>query len=139
MKGPRGSRPRRGSTPHAGVVSFKASDSFLEAMKGVPNRSEFIRAAVLTALESACPLCKGTGILTPNQKRHWQAFAHDHSLQECEECHELRLICESGVRQAPRQAQGPEQGRGTRPALSTSKGGLTNDGAKARARRATGT
>jgi len=79
----------------AGVVSFKVSRSFLEAMKGVPNRSEFIRAAVLTALDSACPLCKGTGILTPNQKRHWQAFARDHSLQECQDCHELRLICES--------------------------------------------
>lgn len=96
MKNSRGRRPRRGSTPQVGVVSFKASESFLKAMKGVPNRSEFIRAAVLTALESACPLCKGTGILTPNQKRHWQAFARDHSLQECEECHELRLICESG-------------------------------------------
>ena len=80
----------------AGVVSFKVSRSFLEAMKGVPNRSEFIRAAVLTALDSACPLCKGTGILTPNQKRHWQTFAHDHSLQECQDCHELRLICEGG-------------------------------------------
>ena len=80
--------------PQAGVVSFKVSRSFLEAMKGVPNRSEFIRAAVLTALDSACPLCKGTGILTPNQKRHWQTFARDHSLQECQDCHELRLICE---------------------------------------------
>jgi len=79
----------------AGVVSFKVSRSFLEAMKGVPNRSEFIRAAVLTALDSACPLCKGTGILTLNQKRHWQTFARDHSLQECQDCHELRLICES--------------------------------------------
>ena len=62
-----------------------------------------IRAAVLTALDSACPLCKGTGILTPNQKRHWQAFTRDHPLQECQDCHELRLICETepGAGQPP--------------------------------------
>jgi hypothetical protein len=98
---------RSGRKPQAGVVSFKASDSFLEAMRGVPNRSEFIRAAVLAALDSACPLCKGTGILTPNQKRHWQAFARNHPLEECEECHELRLICEGGRRTDRRHGDPP--------------------------------
>ncbi|MBM4037275.1 MAG: CopG family transcriptional regulator [Planctomycetes bacterium] len=62
-------------------------------MKGVPNRSEFIRAAVLAALDGACPLCKGTGILTPDQRRHWQAFAADHAVKECGECHALHVVC----------------------------------------------
>jgi hypothetical protein len=75
------------------VITFKADKSLLAAMKGVPNRSEFIRNAVLAALESACPLCTGTGILTPNQKRHWDAFAADHALTECGDCHELHLVC----------------------------------------------
>ena len=75
------------------VVTFKADASLLEAMKGVSNRSEFIRNAVLAALDSACPVCKGTGILTPNQKKHWESFAKDHALEECNECHEVRLVC----------------------------------------------
>ena len=65
----------------------------MEAMKGIPNRSEFIRNAILSSLESACPLCKGTGILTPDQKNHLDSFFVDHSLEECEECNELYLIC----------------------------------------------
>ena len=77
----------------AEVVTFKVTESLLEAMKGVPNRSEFIRAALLAALDSVCPVCKGTGILTPNQKMHWRSFAADHVVQECAECHEFRLVC----------------------------------------------
>jgi len=75
------------------IVTFKVDESLLDAMKGIPNRSEFIRTAVMSALDSTCPLCKGTGILTPHQKRHWTAFATDHPVVECGECHELHLVC----------------------------------------------
>jgi Na+-translocating ferredoxin:NAD+ oxidoreductase RnfC subunit len=80
------------------VITFKADASLFEALKNMPNRSEFIRTAILSALENSCPLCLGTGVLTPNQKRHWDEFAERHALQECEECHEVRLTCESEPR-----------------------------------------
>jgi len=89
------------------VITFKGDAALVEAMKGVANRSEFIRAAILAALDSTCPLCKGTGILTPDQRRHWQAFATDHAVQECDECHALHVVCAnrsappSGRRQHP--------------------------------------
>jgi metal-responsive CopG/Arc/MetJ family transcriptional regulator len=75
------------------VITFKVDESLLEAMRGVENRSEFIRSAILAALENQCPLCNGTGVLTPRQKEHWERFSRDHGLEECEECHEIRLIC----------------------------------------------
>ena len=75
------------------IITFKADDSLLKAMRGVPNRSEFIRSAVLAALDSVCPVCRGTGVLTPNQRKHWKAFATSHSIEECDECHEVRLVC----------------------------------------------
>jgi hypothetical protein len=75
------------------IITFKADGSLLEAMKGVQNRSEFIRSAVLAALENVCPLCKGSGILTPNQKNHWQTIAKDHFLDDCNDCHEVHLVC----------------------------------------------
>ena len=78
------------------IITFKVHPSLLEALKGVRNRSEFIRNAVLAALDSACPLCKGTGILTPSQREHWKTFAADHAVEECDECHELRLVCSKG-------------------------------------------
>ncbi|MCK4512415.1 CopG family transcriptional regulator [bacterium] len=75
------------------VVSFKADATLLDAMRGVANRSEFIRTAILAALDSTCPLCSGTGTLTPNQMRHWNELATDHSVEECEDCREVRLVC----------------------------------------------
>lgn len=75
------------------VVTFKVDADLLDAMRGIPNRSAFIRQALLSALDSVCPLCGGTGVLTPKQKEHWDAFARDHELAECDECHELHVVC----------------------------------------------
>ena len=78
------------------IITFKADASLLEAMKGIPNRSEFIRNAILAALDSACPLCSGTGVLSPHQKKHLQDFLVDHSLKECKKCHDLKFTCSRG-------------------------------------------
>jgi hypothetical protein len=75
------------------IITFKVDPSLSEAMKRVTNRSEFIRSALLAALDSACPLCNGSGVLTPNQKKHWEGFAVSHPFSECRECHELHLVC----------------------------------------------
>lgn len=75
------------------IVTFKAEPSLVEALRGVPNRSAFIRSAVMAALENTCPLCSGAGILTPEQKAHWEAFAVDHQVTECGDCHEWHLVC----------------------------------------------
>ena len=82
------------------IITFKVDPSLSEAMKGVPNRSEFIRSALLAALDSVCPLCSGSGVLTPNQRKHWQAFAANHPFTECHDCHELHLVC--GLKKGPR-------------------------------------
>ena len=83
------------------VVSFKADPALLGAMRGIANRSEFIRSAILAALDSTCPLCSGTGILTPSQMRHWDEFAEDHSLRECESCREVHLVCSNASPSGP--------------------------------------
>jgi len=61
----------------------------------VENRSEFIRAAILAALENTCPLCKGAGTLTPQQRKHWDEFAKRHTVAQCEDCRALHLVCEA--------------------------------------------
>lgn len=77
------------------IISFKVDETLAHAMRGIDNRSEFIRSAILSALNNICPLCKGTGILTPDQHRHWSIFAQSHSVEECSTCHALHLVCES--------------------------------------------
>ena len=75
------------------IVTFKVDQALWQAMEGIPNRSEFIRSAILRALDNACPLCKGTGSLTPDQRRHWEAFAEKHVVEQCEDCHAVHLVC----------------------------------------------
>jgi len=75
------------------VISFKVDASLREAMEGISNRSEFIRNAILAALENACPLCHGTGILNPHQKRHMERFLANHTLEKCQNCQEIILKC----------------------------------------------
>jgi hypothetical protein len=86
------------------VLSFKVDAALLDAMHGLPNRSDFIRNAIQAALDSTCPLCKGTGILSPNQKRHWETFSEDHSVKECADCNEMVLVCTKRPRRRTRAA-----------------------------------
>lgn len=79
--------------PKQQVLTIRADSDLLEAMKGISNRSEFVRSAILAALENVCPFCLGSGILKPNQKKHWDNLFVDHYFAECEVCHEPRLIC----------------------------------------------
>jgi len=75
------------------IVTFKVDSSLLDVLRELPNRSEFIRRAILSSLENTCPLCQGSGVLNPNQRKHWDTFRADHELSECHECHEIHLVC----------------------------------------------
>ncbi len=75
------------------VITFKVDAALREAMKGVPNRSEFIRSAILSASGNICPLCKGQGLLSPDQLEHWRSFSRGHHVTECADCHALHLVC----------------------------------------------
>lgn len=99
-----GDQGRHKAVVKAEIITLKVEPQLVEAMRHVPNRSAFIRTAILSALENACPLCQGTGVLTPKQKEHWEAFTEDHALQECRQCNELHLICKSGGKRGRRSA-----------------------------------
>ena len=77
------------------VITFKADKELLEAMRGVTNRSAFIRQAILAALENICPVCGGEGVLTPSQQSHWMEFAEHHHMEKCENCREMRVVCDA--------------------------------------------
>jgi hypothetical protein len=76
------------------IITFKVDSTMQEAMKDIPNRSDFIRSAVLAALDNTCPLCKGSGELMPNQKKHWNSFMSAHRQENCEKCNAIRFVCE---------------------------------------------
>ena len=77
------------------IVTFKADESLVAALEGVPNRSAFIREAILSALESRCPLCRGTGIMSAEQQKHWNEFSRHHRIVECCDCHAIHIVCDA--------------------------------------------
>jgi len=48
--------------PSKHIVAFKVEPELAAVLDAMPNKSEFIRAAVQNRLASACPLCRGTGV-----------------------------------------------------------------------------
>ena len=77
------------------IITFKADETLAGLLKQIPNRSDFIRKALLQALGNECPLCHGSGALTPNQMNHWERFAKYHSISKCDTCNEFYLICDA--------------------------------------------
>lgn len=75
------------------VISFKVEEDLAEMIKRLPNRSEFIRNAILAAVDNTCPLCQGTGIITEAQKPHLNEFFKHHSLIKCDDCSALYFEC----------------------------------------------
>ena len=47
----------------------------------------------MNALGNACPLCKGSVLLTKDQQKHWNAFTINHAVAECNDCHAFHLAC----------------------------------------------
>ena len=85
------------------VVTFKVDESLAKAMDGVTNRSEFIRSAILAALDNTCPLCSGSGTLSPEQLKHWKTFSSSHALEKCDDCNAHHLVCKSSPEETQHQ------------------------------------
>lgn len=79
--------------PKQDVVTFKADKILLESLDAIPNRSEFIRNAILAALDNSCPFCQGTGILSPHQKKNWLEIMKTHSIEKCDDCDSIIISC----------------------------------------------
>ena len=75
------------------VISFKADGELASVLKHMPNKSDFIRNAVLEYMQNTCPLCRGTGTISVAQRAHWDKFIKTHSVEECKDCHELYIKC----------------------------------------------
>jgi len=83
------------------VFTFKAGEELAEILDGMVNKSEFIRKAIEEALGKRCPLCNGTGALTPAQHNHMQHFLTLHTIERCKECDAVHFVCQTDVARSP--------------------------------------
>ena len=76
------------------VITFKVAADLAERIRHLPNRSEFIRVAVLSALDNVCPVCQGSGVLESTQRKHFEEFLRSHHIERCPDCTGVHLVCD---------------------------------------------
>ena len=79
--------------PQERVFTFKTDEQLARQLDQIANKSEFSRKAIQIALEHDCPLCHGSGHLSPEQRKHWDHFLTLHTLEKCHECNAVHYIC----------------------------------------------
>jgi hypothetical protein len=89
------------------LITFKVEPSLAKLINRMQNKSEFIRQSILSSLQSTCPLCQGTGVLTVSQRDHWKQFSAHHTVRRCPKCDAVHLSCDAEPRHAVR-AKGPD-------------------------------
>jgi hypothetical protein len=68
------------------IVAFKVEDELAEFLDKLPNKSEFIRRAILAQFNMTCPLCTGSGVVPAGIHHHFSEVIEHHSARPCEKC-----------------------------------------------------
>lgn len=68
------------------IVAFKVEEELAEFLAKLPNKSEFIRRAILAQFNMACPLCTGSGVVPRGLHDHYSTLLDAQSSRPCTEC-----------------------------------------------------
>jgi hypothetical protein len=68
------------------IVAFKVEDDLADFLDALPNKSEFIRKAILAQFGMTCPLCSGTGVVDKGIHDHYETVLAEHNTRPCEKC-----------------------------------------------------
>ncbi len=68
------------------TVTFKVDEELANLLKSLPNRSEFIREAIMSKMAVPCPACGGSGKLSKTQAMDIKALLDSHYVGRCLNC-----------------------------------------------------
>jgi hypothetical protein len=68
------------------VVAFKVEEELADMLNRLPNKSAFIRKAIVAQLDMVCPMCRGAGVLPKWLHDHYVHLLQRVTDQMCEEC-----------------------------------------------------
>src|SRR5262245_63952754 len=87
----------KGKNPKTAVVAFKVEEELADLLNKLPNKSAFIRKAIVAQLGMACPLCNGAGVVPRAVHDHYAPLINQFNSRLCEGCgNELSLPREPG-------------------------------------------
>jgi hypothetical protein len=68
------------------IVAFKVEEELAEFLDKLPNKSEFIRRAILAQFGMTCPLCAGSGVVPRGIHDHFKPVIGTENHRPCEKC-----------------------------------------------------
>lgn len=68
------------------IVAFKVEEELAEFLNNLPNKSDFIRKAILSQFGMTCPLCTGTGVVPRGLHDHYKPVIAEQNKRPCEKC-----------------------------------------------------
>ena len=79
-------KPKTQKTQKKQIVAFKVEDDLAGFLDSLPNKSEFIRKAILAQFGMTCPLCTGSGVVDKGIHDHFEGVIAEHTTHPCEKC-----------------------------------------------------
>lgn len=74
------------------IVSIKVDAELASFLDALPNKSEFIRNAILAQCVASCPLCYGTGVVFRGIGEHFAKVLTDCRHVSCKKCSKVEKI-----------------------------------------------
>jgi len=68
------------------IVAFKVEEQLAEFLNNLPNKSDFIRKAILAQFGMTCPLCTGTGVTARGLHDHFKPVIEANKKRACDKC-----------------------------------------------------
>jgi hypothetical protein len=68
------------------IVAFKVEEDLAEFLNNLPNKSDFIRKAILSQFGMNCPLCEGSGVVMRGLHDHFKPIITGHNKRACDKC-----------------------------------------------------
>ncbi|HMP02702.1 MAG TPA: hypothetical protein PKD86_10950 [Gemmatales bacterium] len=72
--------------PKTAVVAFKVESQLAAILNELPNKSAFIRKAIIHQLDMACPMCRGSGVLPKGLHDHFAPLIAQLNTRPCDAC-----------------------------------------------------
>jgi hypothetical protein len=68
------------------LVGIKVEAELADLLNQLPNKSAFIRRAILAKFDALCPLCSGTGVVSKGLYGHFAPLLAAHHCRPCDGC-----------------------------------------------------
>ena len=91
------------------IVAFKVEEELAEFLDKLPNKSEFIRKAILAQFKMTCPLCVGSGVVARGLHDHYKPVIAANNTRPCDKCKTPVTIPTTGDASPPAEQKRFEQ------------------------------